>query len=178
MSFTQPQPAAMPGTQRGRFRHSSQQPMLPFTHFGAVCTQKEHSILFGTLSCVFLWEQEHVQGNLSRPSPTPPPKCYCPLHHEDHFWPLTALTAPQAPADSHLSGLQTWGFIDWFGIVLLRLAYLSLQLCLHHKKIISCDYLLFLICSLCLFSSHSLSLSVPISVSVLSISTSLRSVVA
>lgn len=93
------------------------------------------------------------------PPPQHSPKCYCPLHHEDHFWPLTALTAPRAPTDSHLSGLQTFGFIDWFGIVLLRLAYLSLQLCLHHKKIISRDYLLFLMCR-----SSSLFLSLPLSV--------------
>lgn len=49
---------------------NNQQPMLPFTHFGGVRTQKEHSILFGTLSCVLLWEQEHVQGNLSLPRNT------------------------------------------------------------------------------------------------------------
>lgn len=88
--------------------------------------------------------------------PTRIPEVLLPLHHKDHFWPLPALTAPQALSHPHISGLQTWGSIDWFGIVLLRLAYLSLQLCLHHKKIISCDYLLFLICSLYPFSSLSL----------------------
>lgn len=64
------QQAAMEATQKERFKHSGQQPMLPFTHFGGVRTQKEHSILFGTLSCVLLWEQEHVQGNLSLPRNT------------------------------------------------------------------------------------------------------------
>lgn len=165
----------MEATQRECFKHLGQQPMLPFTHFGGVHTQKEHSILFGTLSRVLLWEQEHVQGNLSFPR-RPSSKCYCPLHHEDHFWPLTALTAPRAPTDSHLSGLQTWGFIDCFGIVLLRLPYLSLQLCLHHKKIISRDYLLFLMCPLAI--SFPLTPSVCTSAPVLSISTSLHSVVA
>lgn len=60
----------MEATQRERFKHLGQQPMLPFTHFGEVRTQKEHSILCGTLSWVFLWEQEHVQGNLSLPRNT------------------------------------------------------------------------------------------------------------
>lgn len=60
----------------------------------------------------------------------------------------TATTSPQPPT----LGLQTRGFIDWFWIILYRIAYLSLRLCLHHKKIISCDYLLFLIGSL----AHSL----------------------
>lgn len=91
---------------------------------------------------------------------SPSPGVLLPLHHEDHFWPLTALTVPQAPPHPHISGLQTWRFIDWFGIVLLRFAYLSLQLCLHHKKIISCDYLLFLICSPHLSSSLSRSVFV------------------
>lgn len=87
-----------------------------------------------------------------------PRKVLEPPSHKDHFWPLTALTDPREPPHPHLpvSGLQTWLFIDRFGMVLLRIAYLSLQLCLHHKKIISCDYLLFLICSLYLFSSLSL----------------------
>lgn len=112
----------------------------------------------------------------SEPPPQHSPKCYCPLHHEDHFWPLTALTAPRAPTDSHLSGLQTGSFIDCFGIVLLRFAYLSLQLCLHHKKIISHDYLLFLMCPLAV--SIPLTPCVCTSAPVLSISTLLRSVVA
>lgn len=165
----------METTQRECFKHLGQQPMLPFTHFGGVHTQKEHSILFDTLSWVLLWEQEHVQGNLSLPRNTL--RSVIALYiTRTTFGPLTALTAPQAPTDSHLSGLQTWGFIDCFGIVLLRLAYLSLQLCLHHKKIISRDYLLFLMCPLAF--SFPLTPSVCTSAPVLSISTSLRSVVA
>lgn len=103
----------------------------------------------------------------SKAHPSYPPTCYLPLHHEDHFWPLIAVTAPQAPPHPHISGLETRGCIDWFETVYLRLAYLSSQLYLHHKKIISCDYLLFLLAP-----------SLFLSLSVLSISTLLRPVVA
>lgn len=36
-----------------------------------------------------------------------PPKVLLPLHHKDHFWPLSALTAPQAP--SHPAHLHNTG---------------------------------------------------------------------
>lgn len=119
-------------------------------------------LLFRTifLVCIFCGNRNTCREICAH---SPSPGVLLPLHHEDHFWPLTALTAPQAPPQPHISGFQTWRFIDWFGIVLLRFAYLSLQLCLHHKKIISCDYLLFLICSPHLSSSLSLALFLSIS---------------
>lgn len=75
----------------------------------SVCAQNEHLLhasCRAPSSSVFLWELEHMQGNLS---PQAPMKCYSPYIMRTTFWPLTALTAPLAPPHPPISGLQTWG---------------------------------------------------------------------
>lgn len=71
------------------------------------------------------------------------------------------LTTTHPDPSTHISGPDKH-FNDRFGFI-LNIAYQSLELCLHHKKIIFGDYFLSLICLLSPFLSLSvLSISTPL----------------